>query len=574
MEDISKTDTGSSRSQTHSDGAQHAVQRHNSAAAVAAAAEHGQPGASTGAASSPAGATAPSAAPPPAHASSLRRIVTIAVVVLVLAAAAYVLVPYVILSFKTVSTDDAYVNGHVTFVAPRVPGQVVSVFVDDNYRVQKGQRLVTLDKKPYEIIVDLKRAAYDVAKANLTVAQDDFRGMIGKARSARFLLQHTIEDVDDQIALLRANVAKLNRADADYKRALAQRQTPGAISEQEVDQFKATYLVALEQVYQNRVSLGLPMKPEKGDLSTVPENLNQTFSTVRQAVANLQQAAAPLGIIAKSYNFTPKELIDEFYNLDPSHNVDVIFNQLAEKAPTVKLAEANMHQAKADLDQAELNLSYCDVYAEIDGVVTSRNVNPGNNVVVGQSLMAVRSLTEIWIDANFKETQLASLRIGQSVDLDVDMYGSRHRFKGRISGFEMGTGSTLALLPAENATGNFVKVVQRLPVRIELIKYNPDDVPLFIGLSVTPYVHIYEEPTGPDAGKVLQLLQSDAEPAKPHDSGAGNKPDKPPPPSDSAVEKPGAAAKPEAKPPLTGAAQPAKPPPLTSGATGKAEKKS
>ena len=98
--------------------------------------------------------------------------------------------------------------------------------------------------------------------------------------------------------------------------------------------------------------------------------------------------------------------------------------------------------------------------------------------------MAIRSLTDIWIDANFKETQLADLRIGQPVDLDVDMYGSQQHFKGRISGFTMGTGSTLALLPAENATGNFVKVVQRLPVRIELVDYDPDKAPLFIGLSV------------------------------------------------------------------------------------------
>jgi membrane fusion protein (multidrug efflux system) len=118
--------------------------------------------------------------------------------------------------------------------------------------------------------------------------------------------------------------------------------------------------------------------------------------------------------------------------------------------------------------------------------------------------MAVRSLTEIWVDANFKETQLADLRIGQSADLDVDMYGSHHQFQGRISGFEMGTGSTLALLPPENATGNYVKVVQRIPVRIELVDYDPDKLPLFVGLSVTPHVHINEEPTGPNAGQVLQ----------------------------------------------------------------------
>jgi membrane fusion protein (multidrug efflux system) len=118
--------------------------------------------------------------------------------------------------------------------------------------------------------------------------------------------------------------------------------------------------------------------------------------------------------------------------------------------------------------------------------------------------MAVRSITEIWIDANFKETQLADLQIGQRVRCEVDMYGSRREFDGRITGFTMGTGQTLSLLPPQNATGNFVKIVQRLPVRIELTDYDPDKAPLFVGLSVTPYVYFKEPPTGPDAGKVLQ----------------------------------------------------------------------
>ena len=121
--------------------------------------------------------------------------------------------------------------------------------------------------------------------------------------------------------------------------------------------------------------------------------------------------------------------------------------------------------------------------------------------------MAVRSLTEIWIDANFKETQLADLRIGQRVRCEVDMYGSRREFEGRITGFTMGTGQTLALLPPQNATGNFVKIVQRLPVRIELTDYDPDKAPLFVGLSVAPYVYYKEPPTGPHAGEVLQPLR-------------------------------------------------------------------
>ena len=450
---------------------------------------------------------------------SLRRVIVGAIIVLAIAGALVYGVPAILLALNTVSTDDAYVNSHVTFVAARVPGQVLEVLVDDNYRVKKGEVIVRLDPTPYQVIVEQKRAAYDVAKANLVVAEDDVRAMIGKARSARFKLQHAIEDVDNQVALLQANVAKLNRADADYKRAINLQKQPGVISQQEVDQYKEAYRVALQNVYQVRVSLGLPPQPASGDLSEYPKNLNQTFSTVREALADLIQSAAPLGIVASSYELTPKEVIEEFYRRDPSgnKNVDVIYKKIIADAPTIKLAQVQVDQARADLDQAELNLSYCTVYAEIDGVVTSRNVNPGNNVTAGQQLMAIRSLTEIWIDANFKETQLAKLRIGQPVDLDVDMYGSHKLFKGHITGFTMGTGSTLALLPPENATGNFVKIVQRLPVRIEMDKdsYYPDKDPLFVGLSVTPYVYFKATPTGPNAGKFLQQLALEAAAQKP-----------------------------------------------------------
>jgi membrane fusion protein (multidrug efflux system) len=314
------------------------------------------------------------------------------------------------------------------------------------------------------------------------------------------------------VAAMDTAKAKLVRAQADYQRALQIRQkSPTAISQEDLDRFNEAYRVAdaqikqsLQQVYQIRVSLGLPEQPEHGDLTEVPPDLDQTFSAVREATAAVMQNAVPLGIASSSYDLKPKQLIEEFYKRDPEGNLDRIYAKVIKDAPQIKLAQAKLLEAQSDLDQAELNLSYCDVFAEIDGVVTRRNVNPGNNVTAGQSLMALRSLTEIWIDANFKETQLADLRIGQAVDLDVDLYGSRKRFQGQISGFTMGTGSTLALLPAENATGNFVKVVQRLPVRIELVDYDPDKAPLFIGLSVTPYVRVKEPPTGPNAGKVLR----------------------------------------------------------------------
>ena len=425
--------------------------------------------------------------------------------------------PRVLDSLSVVSTDDAYVNGHVTLVAPRVPGMVTRVLVDDNNRVRKGQPLVQLDKEPYQVQVNIAQAAVAAARANLVTAQAEVRGAEGQARSLRFSLERAIEDVDNRVAVLRSKVAilasqkaALARAQIDYDRALPLLEG-GAISQEEVDHRKQTLLgaqaqveAALQDVQQIRAGLGLPPNPGTGeDLAQVPPDLDQTFSGVRQAQASLLQAAAQLGVIG-SFNQTPRQMIAEFYKRDPHGDIDRIYAQLLKDAPAVKQAESKLAQAQRDLDQAELNLRYCDVVAEIDGVVTRRQVNPGNNVIAGQSLMAVRSLTEVWVDANFKETQLGSLRIGQAVDLDVDMYGRRHRFRGRISGFTFGTGSTLALLPAENATGNFVKVVQRLPVRIELLDYNPDRMPLFVGLSVTPHVHVKEPPTGPDAGKVLQ----------------------------------------------------------------------
>ena len=427
-------------------------------------------------------------------------------------------IPEVIRAYNTVSTDDAYVNGHVTFVAPRVPGQVTKVYVDDNNRVRKGDLLLQLDKEPYQVQVNIAQAAVATAQADLAAAHAQAQAYAGQARAARFALQHAIEDVDNQEALLRARVATLQsqkatlvKAQGDYDRALPLVKT-GNISPDEFESRKEALAVAkakldeaLQAVYQIRVSLGLSPKPETGDdLTQVPPDLDQNFSSVRQAQGQLLQAASQLGVTTSSINQSPQKMIDEFLSRDPHGDIDRIYDQLLKNTPGIKQAEAKLLEAQRNLDQANLDLSYTDVRAEIDGVITRRNVNPGNNVVAGQAVMAIRSLTDIWVDANFKETQLADLRIGQPVDLEVDMYGRKQLFKGRISGFTEGTGSTLALLPAENATGNYVKVVQRLPVRIDLVDYDPDTMPLFVGTSVTPYVLINEPASGPDANKILQ----------------------------------------------------------------------
>jgi membrane fusion protein, multidrug efflux system len=352
------------------------------------------------------------------------------------------------------------------------------------------------------------------------------RGVIGQARSQRFKLARAIEDVDNQVALFRARVAtweqskaSLVLAQAEFDRAERLFATK-VVSAEECDQkrealdvAKAKVTQALESVLQARVALGLPAQPPAGTtLAEVPADLDQTFSSVRQAQADLLQSAAQVGVVPSSYDLTPKQTLEEFYRRDPGGDINRIYADLTKNAPSMKQAETNLMQAWRDLEKAKLDLRYCKVLAEIDGVVTRRNVNPGNNVQVGQSLMAIRSLRDIWIDANFKETQLRNLRIGQHVELEADMYGGKRKFEGRISGFTLGTGSTLALLPPQNATGNFVKVVQRLPVRIDVMNYDPDKLPLFVGLSVTPTVDLKTAPSGPNVGKFLQEA-SQPEPA-------------------------------------------------------------
>ena len=219
-------------------------------------------------------------------------------------------IPRLLHALNTVSTDDAYVNGYVTFVAPRVSGQVARVLVDDNYRVKKGDVLVELDPEPFQVQVAIKQAAVDTAQANLVLAQASVRGLVGQARSQRFKLTRAIEDVDNQIALIRARVATWEQskatlvlAQAEFGRAERLLATK-VVSAEEYDQrrealdvAKAQVTQTLENVLQARVALGLPAKPPAGtSLADVPADLDQTFSSVRQAQADLLQSAAQLGV--------------------------------------------------------------------------------------------------------------------------------------------------------------------------------------------------------------------------------------------------------------------------------------
>src|SRR5215468_12426246 len=303
--------------------------------------------------------------PPPSEAVSpdkqkanrRRRMLLGAAGAVVLAGVLSVGIPWVVEALNTVSTDDAYVNGHVTFVAARVRGQVTRVLVDDNYRVHRGDRLVELDKEPYQNAVDVSRAAVDTAKADLGVATATVRGVEAEARGRRWTLQHAIEDVENQVALLHARVAAVDKSKAaltlaqlEFDRA-KQLVAKDNVSRSEFDRRQAELVTAqaeltqaLADVHQIRAALGLPTQPEGGDLGQVPPDLDQTMSSVRQAQADLIQSAAQLGV-THSYNQTPKQMIEEFENLDPQGDIDRTFARLAAEAPAVKQAEARLEAA-------------------------------------------------------------------------------------------------------------------------------------------------------------------------------------------------------------------------------------
>src|ERR1700722_3309433 len=274
--------------------------------------------------------------------------------VVVLAAVLLIGIPWTLQALNTVSTDDAYVNGHVTFVAARVRGQVARVLVDDNNRVRRGDLLVELDKEPFQIAVAIKKAAVDTAMADLQVAKSNVRGIEAEAMSRRRALEHAMEGVDDQVALLRAKVAGVDKSKAelalaqvDFDRAaklVVSNDTPRS----EYDRRQAILLstradlvASLADVRQIRASLGLPPAPDEADLGQVPPDLNQTFSSVLQAQAALIQSAAQLGVI-HSFDEGPRHMVEAF---EKEGDVNTTFARLAADAPDIKQAEAKLEVA-------------------------------------------------------------------------------------------------------------------------------------------------------------------------------------------------------------------------------------
>jgi membrane fusion protein, multidrug efflux system len=459
--------------------------------------------------------------PPPRPATpprrALRRLFVSLALLAVVAVAAYFLYPITRLALTTVSTDDAYVNAHVTYVAPRITETVRIVKVDDNDHVQKGDLLVVLDDTLWKVRVAQAEAALLVAGKNVEQAEAKARAGVAGAKANRFKLASAIAAVKNQVAGLRVAIAQYREAQAAQKLAAAEAARyaelakRGSITREQADvrqteaeQAAARVRQALEEVHRVRAALEEPEVPPAGkDLDDVLRDRDQHHSSVTAALSALALSLAEIGLPLPPYWEPPAEFIEAIRSQAPGGDLDKLAETTVAKAPGVQAAQAQVKQAEQVLAQARIELGYCAIRADIDGFVSNRNVNPGDRVTQGQRLLAVRADRDLWIDANFKETQIAPIRIGHPVDIHFDAYPGKV-FRGRVSGFNPGTGASTALFPAQNATGNFVKIVQRLPVRIELIGPAPLDTPLFVGLSAEPYVKVYEHPTGPSAGQRLR----------------------------------------------------------------------
>jgi membrane fusion protein, multidrug efflux system len=363
------------------------------------------------------------------------------------------------------TTDDAQVDGHITPMASKVYGRVAQVLVEDNQAVKAGQVLVKIDPRDYQ-------AALDQAKASLMLAESE-------ARSAGVDVPRTRENVasgnssaDAQLLGAQADLAKAqstyeqaqtadlawaqdnvdkSRANAELAKADLARYLPlmekGEISKQQYDAAKA-----------NADANASALKADQEKLTQAHRNVDVTKAQLDAAKARVEQARAGVA----------------------SALADV--KQVGMKTADAQAKLAKVEQARALLEAAQLNLSYTQITAPIDGVATHKQVETGQIVQAGQGLLVVVPLQDVWVTANFKETQLKNMKAGQKVEVTVDTYGKT--FSGHVDSIAGATGSVLSLLPPENATGNYVKVVQRIPVKIVLDPIPAEKAILRPGMNV------------------------------------------------------------------------------------------
>jgi membrane fusion protein (multidrug efflux system) len=396
------------------------------------------------------------AEPPPPQPSSNRRFIVIGVILLLVVGAVF----FYWRSTFTEDTDDAQVDGNLYQVSSRVTGHVVKVYIDDNQKVKAGDLLVEIDPTDYQVALDQAEADLANAQAqyvqattnvpitrttvttNVTTSASDVRGSADTVAQAEKQVDAALARVDEA----KANAQKA-QDDVDRYTPLVQKDV---ISKQQYD----TAVQALAGA--------------KASVVEAEANVLASQNAVSSARARLAQSQAQS---AQSIENRP--------------------GQIRVEQSRAAAAEAAVKQAEARVEQAKLNLSYTHITAPTDGIVNKKNVEVGVNLSVGQDLMTIIPLTDLWVTANFKETQLARMHACQPVTLSVDAYGGR-KFSGRVTQIGGATGSMLSLFPPENATGNYVKVVQRIPVRVDFtnLQQEDGDYALRPGLSVTPEVEV------------------------------------------------------------------------------------
>jgi membrane fusion protein (multidrug efflux system) len=368
------------------------------------------------------------------------------------------------------STDDAQVDAHLTQMAARVSGTVTKVAVDDNQLVEAGALLVELDPRDYQVAVDKARAELADAEATAVAAQSSIpitsttaASNVTTARGGITQAQGGVAASETEIEASRARIvsaqARLREAEANAaKSARDVERLRGLLAKDEISRqmFDATSATAEAQK--------AAVDSARSQVAEAEAGLRVAESKLAQARAGEQQAHAEM----------------QTAQTGPS--------QVAATRARASAAEARAQQFRAALAQAELNLQYTTVKAPVRGIVSKKGINVGQVVQAGQPLLAIVQIDDVWVTANYKETQLKAMRPGQRAVVSVDAYGGRE-YKGKVDSIAGATGARFSLLPPENATGNFVKVVQRVPVKIVLDEGLDAARLLRPGMSVTPTVH-------------------------------------------------------------------------------------
>jgi len=354
------------------------------------------------------------------------------------------------------STDDAQVDGHINSISARISGHVVKLNVEDNQYVQAGTVLVQIDPADYQV-------AYEKAKADFDDAQ-------AAAVAAGVTVPITSINTTSQVSASQADVksagAGIQVAQQQFEAAKAQLQQAEANNvKAQNDLVRYKQLVDKQEISQQQYDQAVAAaKGSQAAVEAARASADAAQQAVTQAQGKLVQAQANFA----NANTAPRQM------------------QVTRAKAASALAEAQ--RKKADLDQAQLNLEYTKIIAPVDGIVSNRTVEVGQNVAPGQELMKVIPLDDVWITANFKETQLRDMKVGQRVRINVDANG--RDYEGKVDSIAGASGARFSLLPPENATGNYVKVVQRIPVKIVLDPGSNKDHQLRPGMSVTPKVWI------------------------------------------------------------------------------------